>query len=131
MFLFFLIFQHRRHYITTHPFHPVWWGSVPALLKGFFDRTLTSGFAFKHRENSHKWDKLLSGKTGHLIYTRDTPDFVYKFLYKAPSVNHVKKITLEYCGIKPVKVTAISPIAKSTEEFRKKWLSKIEEIAKK
>lgn len=110
--------------------HPVWWGSVPALLKAFFDRALTSGFAFKHRENSHLWDKLLSGKTGHLIYTADTPTWVYRLFYKAPSVHHVKEVTLEYCGIKPVKVTAITPIHKSTAEFRKKWLDKIEEIAK-
>lgn len=110
--------------------HPVWWGSVPALLKGFFDRALTSGFAFKHRENSHLWDKLLSGKTGHLIYTCDTPIFLYKLLFMAPSVKQVKKITLEYCGITPVKVTAIAPIRTSTDEFRKQWLSKIEKIAK-
>jgi putative NADPH-quinone reductase len=110
--------------------HPVWWGSVPALLKGFFDRALTSGFAFKHRENSHLWDKLLSGKTGHIIYTGDTPTWVYKLFYNSPSVKQVKKITLEYCGIKPVKVTAIAPIHNSTAEFRKKWLNKIEAIAK-
>jgi NAD(P)H dehydrogenase (quinone) len=110
--------------------HPVWWGSVPALLKGFFDRTLTSGFAFKHRENSHLWDKLLSGKTGHLIYTGDTPTWVYKLFYKTPSIHQVKKITLEYCGIKSVKVTAIAPVRKSTQKFREQWLSKIEETAK-
>jgi NAD(P)H dehydrogenase (quinone) len=110
--------------------HPVWWGSVPALLKAFFDRALTSGYAFRPRENSHSWDKLLSGKTGHLIYTGDTPTWVYKLFYKAPSVHQVKKIVLEYCGITPVKVTAIAPIRASTEEFRKQWLSKIEEIAK-
>ena len=53
--------------------HPVWWGSVPALLKGFFDRVLLPGFAFKYKENSVMWDKLLTGKTGHVIYTTDTP----------------------------------------------------------
>ncbi|MFO0322895.1 MAG: NAD(P)H-dependent oxidoreductase [Bacteroidota bacterium] len=32
--------------------HPVWWGSIPALLKGFFDRTISTGFALKYKENS-------------------------------------------------------------------------------
>lgn len=26
--------------------YPVWWYSVPAILKGFFDRVLASGFAY-------------------------------------------------------------------------------------
>ena len=110
--------------------HPVWWGSIPALLKGFFDRVLLPGFAFKYRENSPMWDKLLSGKTGHLIYTSDTPIWIYKYIFHAPSVNQVKKRTMEFCGITPVKVTAISPIRKSSQLFREEWLSKIEQIAK-
>jgi NAD(P)H dehydrogenase (quinone) len=109
--------------------HPVWWGSVPALLKGFFDTVLLPGFAFKYRENSPLWDKLLKGKTGHLIYTCDTPIWLYKYFFSAPSVNHVKNRTLHFCGIAPVKVTAIGPIRKSTDAFREKWLHKIEQVA--
>jgi len=59
--------------------HPVWWGSVPAQLKGFFDRVLLPGFAFKYREKGLLWDKLLAGKTGHVIYTTDTPLWIYRF----------------------------------------------------
>ena len=29
---------------------PVWWEGMPAILKGFFDRILTRGFAFKFNE---------------------------------------------------------------------------------
>ena len=36
--------------------YPVWWGGVPALLKGFFDRTFLPGFAFKYRNRSQLWD---------------------------------------------------------------------------
>lgn len=105
--------------------HPVWWGSVPALLKGFFDRVLLPGFAFKYRKDSPFWDKLLKGRTGRVIYTSDTPTWFYKWFYRAPSVNQVKSRVLEFCGISPVKVTAIGPIRKSSQEFREKWLEKV------
>ena len=32
--------------------YPVWWSSVPAIMKGFLERILLPGFAFKKRENS-------------------------------------------------------------------------------
>ena len=40
--------------------HPVWWGGFPAILKGFIDRVFLPGFAFRYRENSVWWDKLLT-----------------------------------------------------------------------
>jgi putative NADPH-quinone reductase len=103
----------------------VWWGSTPALLKGFFDRVLLPGFAFKYRDKGVLWDKLLSGKSGRIIYTTDTPVWFYNLFYSAPSVNMIKKRVLGFCGISPVKVTGIGPIRLSSPEFRKKWLEKV------
>ena len=110
--------------------HPVWWGSVPALLKGFFDSTLLPGFAFKYRKEGVFWDKLLSGRTGRIIYTTDTPVWIYNLFFGAPSVNQVKKRTLQFCGINKVKVTGIGPIRKSTQNFRERWIEKIEELGR-
>lgn len=110
--------------------HPVWWGSVPALLKGFFDTTLLPGFAFKYRDKGILWDKLLAGRTARIIYTADTPIWIYRYFFNSPSVNQVKKRTLEFCGIGPVKVTAIGPIRKSKMEFRTKWIEKVEALGK-
>jgi putative NADPH-quinone reductase len=110
--------------------HPVWWGSVPALLKGFFDTTLLPGFAFKYKEKGVLWDKLLAGRTARIIYTTDTPIWIYRYFFNSPSVNQVKKRTLEFCGIDPVKVTAIGPIRKSKMEFRTKWIEKIETLGR-
>lgn len=106
--------------------YPVWWGAAPAVLKGFFDRVLLPGFAFKKRENSVWWDKLLTGKTGHVISTMDQPAWYYFLIYWSPSIRSIKNLTLEFCGIKPVKVTSIGPIRLSKTEYRAKWLSKIE-----
>lgn len=108
--------------------HPVWWGSIPALLKGFFDSALLPGFAFKYKKDSVWWNKLLSGRTAHIIYTTDTPVWIYKYFYGEPSVSQVKKRTLQFCGIRKVKVTGIGPIRKSKEKFRKDWIEKITEL---
>ena len=108
--------------------HPVWWGGLPAITKGFIDRLFLPGLAFQYRENSVWWDKLLKGKTAHIFTTLDQPSWYYKFAFGRPSVNQLKKSILEFCGIKPVKVTYVGPIKKSSDDFRKKWLSKIEKF---
>ncbi|MGF2414615.1 MAG: NAD(P)H-dependent oxidoreductase [Ferruginibacter sp.] len=47
--------------------YPLWWGMMPAVLKGFIDRVFVPGFAFKYYNNSSTWDKLLKGKTTEIL----------------------------------------------------------------
>lgn len=108
--------------------HPVWWGGLPAITKGFIDRLFLPGFVFQYRENSMFWDKLLKGKTAHIITTLDQPGWYYRFVYGRPSVNQLKRSTLAFCGVKPVKVTYIGIIKDSTDAARKKWLEKVEKL---
>lgn len=105
--------------------HPVWWGGLPAITKGFIDRLFLPGMAFQYRENSVWWDKLLKGKTAHIITTLDQPGWYYRLFFGRPSVNQLKKSTLEFCGIKPVKVSYIGIIKTSDANQRKKWLEKV------
>ncbi len=106
--------------------YPVWWGSVPAIMKGFLDRVLLPGFAYQKREDSVWWDKLLTGKTSRIISTMDQPVWYYRLVYRQPSNYAMKKLTLQFCGIKKVKITNIGPIRHSKQSFRAKWLRKIE-----
>lgn len=112
-------------------FHPVWWGGLPALTKGFIDRVFTPGFAFKYRENSVWWDKLLSGKTARIITTLDQPAIYYRLMFGRPSVNQLKKSTLQFCGVKPVKVNYFGPLRNSQIEQRSKMLVEVAKLAKK
>lgn len=111
--------------------YPTWWGTYPALLKGFIDRVFLPKFAFKYRENSLLWNKLLKGKSARLIVTMDTPKWYYSLIYKSSGHNSMKKAILEFCGIKPVKITTLSPIKSSSAIKRKKWLEQIEKIGQK
>ncbi len=111
--------------------HPVWWGGLPAILKGFIDRLFLPTFAFQYRENSVFWDKLLKGKTAHIITTLDQPSWYYKFINGQPSTKQLKKNTLEFCGIKPVKVTYIGVVRNSTQTQREKWLNKVKILGNK
>ena len=112
-------------------FHPVWWGGLPAITKGFIDRLFLPGMAFKYRKNSVWWDKLLKNKTAHIITTLDQPGWYYWLFYGRPSVNQLKKSTLEFCGVKPVKVTYVGIIKTSDNSKRMKWLEKIKLLGQK
>ncbi|ASJ52468.1 NADPH:quinone reductase [Brevibacillus formosus] len=108
--------------------YPTWWGTMPAILKGFFDRVLLPGFAYKYREGSSLWDKLLTGKTAHVIVTMDTPSWYNRLIYWQAGHLLMKRNILKFCGIKPVKVTEISGVNASAEEKRKKWLEKVKQL---
>jgi len=104
--------------------YPTWWGSTPALLKGFIDRTFTPGFAFNYKAGL-AWEKLLKGKSARIICTMDTPNWYYKLFLKSPGNNMLKKSVLNFSGISPVSITNIGPIKKSTKEERDCWIVNI------
>lgn len=111
-------------------FHPVWWGGYPAIMKGFIDRTFLPGFAFEYRENSVWWDKLLKGKTARIITTIDQPSWYYWLIYGRPSVNQLKKSTLNFCGVKPVRVSYFGIVKNSKEKTRLKWILEVGTLGK-
>jgi NAD(P)H dehydrogenase (quinone) len=102
--------------------YPQWWGSGPALLKGFIDRTFLPGFAFKYRPNSAMWDKLLLGRSAELWLLSDSPRFWFVLMYWNSPIKWLKTATLDFCGFKPVKVHVIDRVRFLNEDQRKKIL---------
>ncbi|POA49412.1 NADPH:quinone reductase [Pseudomonas sp. MPR-ANC1] len=109
--------------------YPIWWGGIPALLKGFFDRVLLPGFAFKYRKGKAFPDKLLKGRTADLLVTMDTPPWYYRWVYRMPGLNEVRQTTLAFCGIKPVRTLTFGPVLGSTDQQRQAWLQQAQAIA--
>jgi putative NADPH-quinone reductase len=103
--------------------YPIWWGAMPALLKGFIDRIFLPGFAFKYRDGSVFWDRLLAGRSAHLLVTMDTPPWYFRWIYHMPGHHQMQRTILEFCGIKPVTISSFGPIKDATQKQREKWLA--------
>ncbi|GAC1030806.1 NAD(P)H-dependent oxidoreductase [Pseudomonas sp. No.21] len=107
--------------------YPVWWGGVPALLKGFFDRVFLPGFAFRYR-GARSWEKLLEGRTADLLVTLDTPPWYFRWIYGAPGHRQMTRTILGFCGIKTRRLAEFAPVRTSSEEQRQAWLRKAETL---
>lgn len=104
--------------------YPTWWGTMPAILKGFIDRVFIAGFAFRYRKDSVLWDKLLTGRTARMIVTMDAPPWYYRLITGSPGHRAMKRATLQFCGITPVRISTFGSVKKSTPGKRQQWLAK-------
>jgi putative NADPH-quinone reductase len=112
-------------------FFPLWWAGLPALMKGFIDRTFLPGITYDFMEGKSTPIGLLKGKTARMIITTDTPKWYDYIVMKRPVIKQFKKATLEYCGIGPVQVSYISPIISSSLAVRENWLKKLIQLGEK
>ncbi|MFC1691067.1 NAD(P)H-dependent oxidoreductase [Nanoarchaeota archaeon] len=107
--------------------YPTWWGAMPSLLKGFIDRILLPGFAYKFITGKTLPEQYLKGKSARLIVTMDSPPWFY-WLIGSPGHKMMRTTILRFCGINPVKITSIGSVRKASEEKRKKWLDQVRRL---
>ena len=109
-------------------FTPIWWGSLPAKLKGLIDRTFLPGFAFQYEKGKSIPKKLLQGKTARIVTTMDTPPWYYYLIQGAPAIKQLRAATLKFVGFNSVKSKMIGPIISSTKESRSKWVNDVSKL---
>ena len=109
--------------------YPVWWWSMPALLKGFVDRILVPDFAFKYHKGSVFQEKLLKGKTATLLVTMDGPSWYHRLMMRSTGTFIMRKGILDYCGIRTVQTFIMDHYNHSSDVQKQRWLRKIEQLA--
>jgi putative NADPH-quinone reductase len=68
-------------------FYPIWWATIPALLKSFLERALVPGFSYENNQTDKEflqWHELLSGKTARIVVTMDSPPLFHIIKVKQP-----------------------------------------------
>lgn len=116
--------QWSEHFVLLTP---MWWGGVPAKLKGLFDRILIPGTAFDTRETT--WigmpKPLLRGRTARLIMTSDTPNWFFRMVYKNAMVRQLRAQILGFVGITPLQVTHFSQASEAKSATIEAWSNKV------
>jgi len=110
---------------------PLWLGSMPALLKGFFEQALRPGFAFAAPEGQGLPRRLLRGKTARIIVTMGMPALFYRWYFRSHSLKSLQRNILRFCGFNPVKASIVGMVKEMGTERRGRWLQRVQELGAK
>lgn len=104
--------------------NPIWWTGMPAILKGYFDRTFLYGFAYKFDQTGLV--KLLKGKDALIFNTTGQPKEAYENgMYNALNLTTNTGI-YDFVGISVFKHIYFPSITSVSEEIRKEYLQEVE-----
>lgn len=97
--------------------YPLWGGSMPAILKGFFERVFTGNLR-----------RYLKGKSAHVIVTMGMPSFFYWLWYGGYDYRALKIGILKFLGMKSVRITTFGMVDKASDNRKNKFLDKVKKI---
>ncbi|KND51926.1 MAG: NADPH-dependent FMN reductase [Parcubacteria bacterium C7867-001] len=115
--------------------YPLWWSSMPALLKGFFDRMWLPAFAFRFHKNPKTgkagmfWDRLMRGKRARVIMLSKANPFLIWFMF-GDFTNEITRAILAFAGFVP-RVTEIGNAEILSDAQKRTWEKRLSALAKK
>ena len=115
-----------EHVVITAP---MWWGSLPAKLKGAIDRAFLPGRTFDTRVPPGKMPKpMLTGRSARGILTADTPRWLLSLLYASPIIHQLRGHILRFVGITPARFTYFAGASHPKEGKIDKWIGKVKRL---
>lgn len=116
------LIQWTQHLVIIYP---LWLGTMPAYLKAFLEQIFRPGFAANKSAGKKPWEKLLTGKTAHIVITMGMPAFIYRWYFLAHSLKSLERNILGFCGIKTTRETLVGRMESMDDQKRKQWLVKM------
>ena len=105
---------------------PIWWMTMPAMMKGFVDKVIFPGVAY-NMEGPQLVSRLHSLKEVTIISTMNTPADIYRDRFNNSLEGSLIKGTFNQIGIHDVEWISINMVKQSGQEKREIWLQELEE----
>jgi len=113
--------------------HPNWWGQPPAILKGWVDRVLRAGVAYRFLEGDSGEGVpigLLQARAALVFNTSNTPRKRELEVFGDPLEALWKTCIFGLCGVKAFYRRMFGVVVTSTLEECQKWLSEVREAVR-
>jgi putative NADPH-quinone reductase len=107
--------------------HPNWWGQPPAILKGWIDRVIRPGVAYRFREGDSGEGVpvgLLRAGTAIVFNTSNTPAERELAAFGDPLDLIWKNCIFGLCGVNDVRREVLGVVVTSSEAERRQWLER-------
>jgi putative NADPH-quinone reductase len=108
--------------------YPLWLGSMPALLKAFFEQVLRPGFAIRKGAPGLR-SGLLTGKSARIVVTMGMPGWFYRLFFRAHSLKSLERNILKFVGIGAIRESLIGSVEASADQ-REAWLETMRELGR-
>ena len=103
--------------------HPVFWSSVPAIMKNWIDLTIWPRISYRYTPTGSV-EKLWTGKTAKVFATCGGPSWYYHFPFILPLRTFWETCVFGFCGIDLVDIQVCGNLDKWKDEKRAKHLEK-------
>ena len=113
--------------------HPNWWGQPPAVLKGWIDRVLRPGVAYRFRGDDPGAgipEGLLRARTALIFNTTNTPEQREKAVFHDPLETLWRNCICGLCGVQIITRRTFQIVITSTPEQRRAWLAEVETLVR-
>ncbi len=110
--------------------YPSWWNAPPALVKGFLDRVLLPGFAFRYDKEQALPVKLLRGRSARLVTSMDSPRWWHYLVNRSALHHQFLRSTLGFCGFAPLFCETIYSARELESEGRERVLERLSRLGR-
>ncbi|HEY7610159.1 MAG TPA: NAD(P)H-dependent oxidoreductase [Alphaproteobacteria bacterium] len=108
------------HFVIVYP---LWHGTMPAILKAFFEQIFRPGFAMEYGEGGRWPKKRFRGKTARIVVTMGMPALVYRWYFGAHGLKSLERSILRFSGIHPIRESLFGMVEVASDAKRQKWLA--------